>query len=431
MVIVKRPLVHSDVFGLKNEGLSLIQSGSIAGKTLQGTNMSSLTGLMFQLSSLSLIAQEMFQSIMSSSEQTFNRISSLTSRLQNVNNQLQDIEHYMLTNNHNLLFNSLGYQFTEKGMSVLTKLDQQNISKANNPSALEWQYESNCDADPKFDSDLDALVLEEERNKKKKRTCKQLYSYPQFFFEYWAKEELQRQREERKALREKRKQMTTHSEVKKKEVAAIQLHYKRYDKHGNKLDEPAFTPRTPRDSDNTSSGPLTPSPRTVDHTPSTPLQRGESFNKPKPPPGPPPQSPPRSDSIRSPSVPELPLQSVTVGPPPPPPPSMQLTSAPPLSPNPPLNSPPTTGSLADMMANVSLKKATEQAPKAPDSRGNLLDQIRMGKKLAPASERSIAEKKEEKKEMDVAAILNNKFASVLNDESDEEDDSQFSDDDWD
>ena len=474
MVIVKRPVQHYDSFGYRNDGHTIIQSANVSGKILQGTSENSLTGLLYQLSTVSLIATELFNSILSSSQETFNRISSLTSRVQNVNNQINEIEQYMINNNHNHLYNTLGYQFTESGKGVLLKIDQQNISASNNPPALAWQYAENCEKNPNFDKELDTLFLDDEKRKKKK-SCGQLYSYPQFFFEHWAKEELQRQKLERKAMRQKRQQEKKEKTVKMKEVAAIQLHYKKFDKHGNRIDDmgtPSMSPMTPRsDAFNTPTtpnqqsygSPSTPGPPPPGPPPPGPPSSYGGPPPPGPPPGPPPPGPPPPGppSYHNPSPPSYggppppgPPPSFGGPPPPGPPPSMGYAQPsyggpPPPGPPPPGPPPPPSfggppppgppppitssqggggGSLADMMANVSLKKA-EQAPKPVDTRGGLLEQIRMGKKLAAASERAIPEKKEEKKEMDVAAILNNKFASVLDD--DDSDSDSDSDDDWD
>lgn len=197
-----------------------------------------MSGLLFQLSSLSLVASELFDSILTSSKTTFERIGALTQRVENVNNTLSEVEQYMMQNSKKM-FTTFGYNFNEKSMVVLQKIDQQNISAKNFPRALGWQYQQNCEAVPMFDPALDNIRESDDKESKKARPCTQHYSRPNFFFEFWAKEELRRQKNERKAMRKKRRQEKQEKAKKApKVVNSIQLHYKKFDKHGNRIDEP-------------------------------------------------------------------------------------------------------------------------------------------------------------------------------------------------
>ncbi len=235
MVILQRPINHYDAYGHRNEGTALISSASISGSTLQGAAANSLNGLLFQLSNLSLIATEMFDSILTTSRSTFDRISQLTNRVQHMNQTLTDVENYMSQNNHTLLFTNNGYVFTEEQRAVLNRVNQGNISKENNPPALAWQYQSNCGELPNFAPELNQLMTEDPA---KGLPCIDFYSNPSFFFNHWAKGELQRQKNERKMLRRKKRQekLNQRSSQPAKKVASIQLYRKNFDSQGNKIE---------------------------------------------------------------------------------------------------------------------------------------------------------------------------------------------------
>lgn len=478
MVILQRPINHYDAYGHRNEGIQLISSAGISGNTLQGSAANSLNGLLFQLSNLSLIATEMFDSILQTSRGTFERISKLTDRVQQMNSTLTNVEQYMIANNHKLLFTNNGYVLTESQRAVLNKVNQENVSKENNPPALAWQYQSNCGELPQFAPELSQLMMEDPQ---KGLPCIDYYSCPSFFFRHWAKGELQRQKNERKLLKRKKRQEKSGRPANQpaKQVASIQLYRKNFDSQGNKIEHapsnsissnnsssnalvsPSPSTPTPPSHSNNGGGGSTVSPSGYDaystNTPSTPLTHSNSSASIKTsPPGPAPPSlyqppvmntpePARNNPIPQPyqSMPSMtapPVMSNNTGappppgPPPPPPPMSSSMGMPPPPPGPPppaavMSSGGGGGGLDAMLQGVSLKKTVEQAPVKKEM--NLLEQIRAGKKLAAASERTIAEKPTSTvpTAVSVADILSKKFENVHDDDS--ESDSDFDDDDWD
>jgi hypothetical protein len=143
-----------------------------------------LNGLLYQLSSLSSIADELFQSVLDSSKETFTRISNISTRLKTVNDKLDSIDSY-ISNNTSKFYGNHAYQLSETAVAFLSKKNEQNIKKSNLPPALNWQYEKNCQSVPNF-GDLDQYH--------EKKSCIKDYSDPGYFFEAWAVAELEKVR---------------------------------------------------------------------------------------------------------------------------------------------------------------------------------------------------------------------------------------------
>jgi hypothetical protein len=74
MTIVKRVVHHYDKFGVQNEGPAMIQCAHTSGKTLQGGAMMSMNGLLFQLSALSVVAGELFNSLAQATKESVSRV---------------------------------------------------------------------------------------------------------------------------------------------------------------------------------------------------------------------------------------------------------------------------------------------------------------------------------------------------------------------
>lgn len=64
MVIFKRLIPNYDEFGYRSDGPQLLKAGAVEPNILHGVAENSLTGLLLQLSSLSLIATELFDGIL-------------------------------------------------------------------------------------------------------------------------------------------------------------------------------------------------------------------------------------------------------------------------------------------------------------------------------------------------------------------------------
>jgi len=219
MVVIKRPISHYLDLGYANKGRELIHCASLVGKTLNGADMNSLVGILHQLSALSAIANELFQSVLDSSKETFTRISDISTRIKNVNEQLDVVEMYAMKSS-STFYKNQSFQMKEESLSFLRKKNEQNIHKTNFPAPLKWQYDTNCEKVPDFGSLND---LHE------KKDCLKDYSDPSFFFESWAVSELEKQekkKKERKAKKEKRKV----EGVKQNRLKEM------YDEHGEKSD---------------------------------------------------------------------------------------------------------------------------------------------------------------------------------------------------
>jgi hypothetical protein len=458
MVVTKRPVQHFDTFGYRNGGVELIQCAHVTGKTLQGSAMNSMNGVLFQLSSLSLIAKELFDGIMDASKETFSRLSSLKERVIRANQKLNDIENYTYENNPRLLFKATGYKFSDQSRQVLQRKDQQMIHPQNQPSSLAWQYTSNCNKNPEFASQLNELDVN--------KSCEKSYSNPKFFFEHWAKTEIAKQKKERKEAKEKRKNQRKNrqeSSFVPRKVEKINLHHKRFNKEGELITTPTnvSTPVQRQDSmssenidmmfDHTTGKIIPPPPSTP--PPPLPTSGGYSssggFVPPPPPPSgvviPPPPPPPMGGGIPPPPPPmSRPLPNIPQYGAPPPPPQMGVgaySPAPPQSfggppppppPGPPPPPPPTAtpSSLTDMISQgVALRKREQSTFEAAPRSMGLLEQIRAGKELKKASERKLPEPiKQVSEPTSVADILSKKFENVGNDD---DSDSDFSDDEWD
>lgn len=257
MVVIKRPLEHFDSYGYRNAGNSLIESSSVSGHVLQGRNMNSMNGILFQLSSLALTASEIFNSLNESARETFDRLNALNTRIQQINNKLPQYEQFMHENNSKLLFSTSLYELTEANLAVLYKKDHQNISKQNNPVPLNWQYTNNCLPPPEFSPLLDQIHVQLSQQAEKEaqqqaeqqqqqqgintlpkyKTCIEAYTDSNFFFNEWAKRELERlkkakqkRKEERKKARSERSKATATAE--KKQVKQMKIHRKKYNSEG-------------------------------------------------------------------------------------------------------------------------------------------------------------------------------------------------------
>jgi hypothetical protein len=64
MVIFKRLIPNYDEFAYRSDGIQLVKAGAVEPNILHGAAENSLTGLLLQLSSLSLIATELFDGIL-------------------------------------------------------------------------------------------------------------------------------------------------------------------------------------------------------------------------------------------------------------------------------------------------------------------------------------------------------------------------------
>ncbi|KAL9655784.1 hypothetical protein ABK040_005011 [Willaertia magna] len=494
MVVIKRPIEHFDGYGFRNGGTTIIESSRISGHILQGRNMSGMNGILYQLSTLALTATEMFNGLKQTTMETFDRIQKLNGRIQQINEKLPQYEQYMYENNSKLLFGEGSYELTDENVQILYKKDQQNISKANNPEPLQWQYNNNCAAPPTFSDLLNKLHGDNKR-------CIENYTDPDFFFKSWCQRELERLKKAKQKRKEERKKQRIegvgkNKSVAQKQVKQIAVRRKKYNTEGRLINEPTSTSNTPTVSpsqmeqvNEMNSGGIVQDEyiksnnmpiqstniSTPTNVPPPPMSTGGGMNVPPPPMNtgvgmnvPP---PPMNTGMKVPPPPttqpmgmNVPPPPVTVGmniPPPPtgnsmmptpptmnnvnvPPPPSSLVNVPP-PPSGMVNvPPPPSGEIAikpkapptnqegnvDILKNVSEKKA-EMARVEVSGRSNLLDEIKNGRKLKSAAERKLAEKKEETTSVSVADILSKKFENVGGNDSDEEDsESDFSDDDW-
>ena len=123
-MVVKRAIAHYSTVGHQNGGGELIKSAQIAGvskkkkkktqlskKTLQGSCMNDLNGLLYQLSALSTIADELFQSVLDSSKETFTRITNISTRLKSCNEKLDSVDAY-ISQNSTKFYGNHAYQLS-------------------------------------------------------------------------------------------------------------------------------------------------------------------------------------------------------------------------------------------------------------------------------------------------------------------------------
>lgn len=451
MVVTKQPMLHRDQYGFLNGGNEIIQSGELSGKTLQGVAMNSLAGLLLQLTTISNVANEIFSELLTASKETHQRILTLSNKVRSVHNSLPQNEQYLYQHNSQLLYTSLPSQW-----KMETKPDQRVIKRENLPEALKKQYEK-CAALPS----LDHLDRYQENNVK----CTALISDPQYFFKAWVEVELARQekeRQERKAERQARieemKKAGTYiskkdrkaAETDKKKVPPVMIKRKQLSAMGAEFaDSPVPIPQGGAP---TSVPPVKVTPAPVSQTPTA----WSPPSAPLPPPPPPQASSPGampsplSTGIPAPPPPPPPpphgvggMPSAIPGgygappppPPPPPPPGVGgMPSAipggygapPPPPPPPPPGAPPPPGPPpppgAPSSSAAALRPVGSSAPPAPKPM-SLLEQIRVGKQLRSAAERTLpeAKPKQEEEAFDVAAILKRKFMAVLEDDDDDAD----------
>ncbi|KAF0984594.1 hypothetical protein FDP41_000493 [Naegleria fowleri] len=513
MVVIKRPLEHFDRFGFQNNtGASLIESSRISGHILQGRNMNSMIGVLYQLSALSQTAIEIFNSLSESATGTFDRINALNTRIQQINNKLPEYERFMHDNNSKLLFSASGYELSEANIAVLYRKDHSNISKENNPLPLNVQYMNACLPAPEFSPLLDQLhelnlqQANSEGNEQqpqssdvkqgplpKYKKCIEAYTDANFFFNEWAKRELERlkkaklkRKEERKRQRLERQNVTATKE--KKQVKQMKIHRKKYNSEGQIIDSGSAPSSMQRmasspnmtttsyqqqqmdysNNNNNSNYPPTPSnPPQHQQYDSSPRMNhsydsSPSFNVPTPPPNssrnvpPPPMmngggygssttnsngystSPPMMMSSGGgygvpPPTNVPPPPSVMGGNVPPPPPNVMNVPPPPPSNNFVVTPPPVPATTGE--GNIDILKTVESNKSqmnrvAVTGRANLLDEIRTGKTLRSVAERKLEPKKDEGSAMSVADILSKKFEKVMGDSDDEDSDTDFSDSDW-
>lgn len=204
-----------------------------AGKTLQGSAQNSMNGLLFQLSSLSLVATELFNTVLSSSKDSLARVQNLSARVQVVKQKLPQLEEMVYSGiNKDLFYATRGYQLTDENKAVLLKKNQQNLKRVDNMSpALNIAYDT-CFPLPKFDP-----LLNEQHPK---QNCQRDYSDDKFFFESWVKAELakqQKRKNERKKKNKALKRANSSAKIEKKEVAKIQTYRQRFNKEGELIIE--------------------------------------------------------------------------------------------------------------------------------------------------------------------------------------------------
>lgn len=393
--------------GYANKGGELIKSATISGKTLNGSSMNSLNGILYQLNSLATVANELFQSVLDASKETYTRVNNISSRLKEVNGKMESIESYIVKNSSQFYANG-SYQMTEKNLKVLRNKSEHCVHKQNLPPALKWQYENNTENLPNFES------LNEYHEKK---DCLKDYSDPGFFFESWAQNELakiEKQKREKKPKKQKtdkvvaieRTKYDEHSGGKKKDQQKNQQQQQE-----QTSDEPGYHPPPPPEEEDDNIPP--PPEEDEDHTIPPPPEDEEEENR---------QEQVVQTNNNAPPPPKPPS-----GPPPPPPTQKPSGGGPPPPPNgpPPPKGPPPPPSTSGITFSKKDMDSTEKT-KIPQTGGknNLLEQIRNGKAL-----NKVEIKKEPPKieppSNSIASILENKFAKTM--DSDSESDK---DDDW-
>jgi len=120
MVVIKRPIGSILELGYQNKGKELIYAAQQNGKPLNGSTMNSLNGILHQLSTLSIVANELFQSVLDSSKETFTRITDISTRLKNVNEKLDTIESYAVQSSYTFYGNS-SLVLKEETINILRK----------------------------------------------------------------------------------------------------------------------------------------------------------------------------------------------------------------------------------------------------------------------------------------------------------------------
>jgi hypothetical protein len=146
--------------------------------------MNSYNGLLLQLSSISLIATELFDEILTNSKKTFDRISSISQRVSRIKEKIPEIESYVEKNSNNFYQNSSMIISEEKIQTIFHKKDENIINRRNTPIAIELQYNS-CSEIPDF-----SLLNEYHTS----GNCSKDYSFPGYFIQEWAQEELAKQK---------------------------------------------------------------------------------------------------------------------------------------------------------------------------------------------------------------------------------------------
>jgi hypothetical protein len=407
--MVKRQINAIAEVGFANKGSDLIKAAQISGKTLNGSGMNSLSGILYQLNSLATIANELFQSVLDSSKETYTRINNISERVANVNGKLDSIGDYIEKNSGQFYANG-SYKLTEQNQKVFRQKTEHCVDANNMPPALKWQYDNNTEALPNFD------VLNEYHEKK---DCLKDFSDPGFFFESWASFEL--------AKLEKRK-IDKAKKPKKEKVATIEKQDPKYDKYGFAKDDKKQTgqqtledredlpPPPPDDED----GGVPPAPDEDGYIPPAPDMEDEFV----PP-------PPDMDDEDAPPPPPVVKQPVKQAPPTIPkqtPPTPQVKTgggpappvAPPMAPVGPPPPPEASG--------ITFTKKNHTPNVAPSGgRNNLLDAIRNQDNTKMLKKVTVEVKPIEpvKEANSIASILENKFAKTM----DSDDDSDH-DDDW-
>lgn len=79
---------------------------------LQGSAVNAMNGLLLQLSQLSVIANELFTSVIQQSQQIQTRIQNISTKLKSVSEKLPQMEKYCYEKNSQLLYTNSSYILT-------------------------------------------------------------------------------------------------------------------------------------------------------------------------------------------------------------------------------------------------------------------------------------------------------------------------------
>jgi len=397
--------------GYTNKGGELIKSAAISGKTLNGSAMNSLNGILHQLNSLATVANELFQSVLDASKETYTRVNNISSRIREVNDKMEGIESYIVQHSSQFYGNG-SYILNEKNIKILRAKNEQCVHRSNFHPALKWPYENNTENLPNFET------LNEYHEKK---DCLKDYSDPGFFFESWASFELAKME---KKKREKVKK------PKKEKVVEIEQNRLKYDEHGSlksdkkKLQNQSQTMNMQQQqqqqpieqSEEQGYHPPPPPDDDEDHPPPPP----DDDDQPPPPPMDDPDDNYHEQVVQRPQPPTGPPKPPLKqggGPPPP-------TGGPP-PPKPPGPPPPPTSGIT--FSKKDLDNSQKTNIKQTGGRNNLLDQIRGANKTDML--KKVEVKREPVKTVEppnsIASILENKFAKTMDSDSESEKDANW------
>lgn len=407
--MVKHHVANIAEASFQNKGVELIKSATISGKTLLGANMNSLTGILYQLNSLASVANELFQSVLDSSKETYTRLNNISSRIGTVNEKLSSIEEYIEQNSTQFYANG-SYKLSENNVKVFRQKTEHCVDSNNFPPALRWQYDTNTENLPNFD------ILNEYHEKK---DCLKDFSDPGFFFESWASFEL---------AKIEKKNRDKVKKPKKDRVVEIAKSVSKVDKYGFTKEDGKHQQGTRHEIGEDDLPPPPPEEDMEIPGPPPDDDDGENYQPPPPedddnPPPPPMENP--EDEIYQHVQPKV---TKTVAPPTPKQQTISAPKAPTNAPPPPmapgLPPPPPDGSgITFSKKNNVEKKAVPQT----GGRNNLLDAIKNQDNKLLLKKVTIEDKpKVEAKapQNSIASILENKFAKTIDsdDDSDKDDD---------